>query len=183
MRHVVSTPGEEFGRYPNRFRDNTSKRSRSCYVTQSSTHTKTHALSNAAFAAIVARPCHYCGKRSDPPRHHNGLDRLDSSVRVYTEARVASWRSGGGGGRAGSRDGAVPRPEASDGTRARVAPKRIFVEASARLARSVVSGRHRDCARRPPLTPGPRPSAITPRAWPAVRFARVSRGDMRLVLR
>ena len=27
---------------------------------------------------------------SDPPRHHNGLDRLDSAVRVYTEANCVS---------------------------------------------------------------------------------------------
>ena len=86
-RHVATHRGGgwDFGRYPNRFRDNVSKRSRSCYITASSTHSKTHALSNEVFARIVARPCRYCGKASDPPRHHNGLDRIDSSVRVYTE--------------------------------------------------------------------------------------------------
>lgn len=86
-RHIATHRGGgwDFGRYPKRFRDNVSKRSRSCYITASSTHNKTHALSNEAFARIVARPCRYCGKASDPPRHHNGLDRLDSSVRVYTE--------------------------------------------------------------------------------------------------
>ena len=37
-----STPcllGEQFGEYPHRFRDNVSRRSRSCYISQSSTHT------------------------------------------------------------------------------------------------------------------------------------------------
>jgi hypothetical protein len=86
-RHIAThRAGEgDFGRYPHRFRDNVSKRSRSCYITASSTHTKTHALSNEAFARLVAQPCRYCGKASDPPRHHNGLDRLDSECRVYTE--------------------------------------------------------------------------------------------------
>jgi hypothetical protein len=59
-------------------------------ITSSSTHNKTHALSNEAFNEIVSRPCHYCGKQSDPPRHHNGLDRLDSSVRVYTQSSCVS---------------------------------------------------------------------------------------------
>ena len=31
--------------------------------------------------------CRYCGKASDPPRHHNGLDRIDSSVRIAGRAR------------------------------------------------------------------------------------------------
>mmetsp|Transcript_15155 Transcript_15155/g.60896 ORF Transcript_15155/g.60896 Transcript_15155/m.60896 type:complete len:453 (+) Transcript_15155:153-1511(+) len=80
---------DDFGRYPRRFRDNVSKRSRSSYITKSSTHTKTHALTNERFNAIVAAPCYYCGK---PPSktHHNGLDRLDSDDRVYTEANVVS---------------------------------------------------------------------------------------------
>ena len=75
-RTVASHRGEgvDFGRYPHRFRNNTSKRSRSCYITASSTHSKTHALSNEQFNAIVGRPCHYCGKESDPPRHHNGVE-------------------------------------------------------------------------------------------------------------
>ena len=90
-RHVTTHRGEfDYGLYPLRFRNNTSKRSRSCYITASSTHTKTHALSNEAFNAIVVKPCHYCGKRSDPPNHHNGLDRLDSGVRVYTEESCVS---------------------------------------------------------------------------------------------
>ena len=92
-RHIATHRNEErldFGRYPHRFRNNTSKRSRSCYITESSTHTKTHALSNEAFSRLVAMPCHYCGKASDPPTHHNGLDRLDSDVRVYSEATCVS---------------------------------------------------------------------------------------------
>ncbi|EOD29828.1 hypothetical protein EMIHUDRAFT_233380 [Emiliania huxleyi CCMP1516] len=90
-RHIAThRGGHDYGRYPHRFRNNTSKRSRSSYVTASSTHSKTHALSNESFNAITARPCHYCGKESDPPRHHNGLDRLDSSLRVYTEESVVS---------------------------------------------------------------------------------------------
>ena len=91
-RHIATVRGRagDFGRYPQRFRNNTSRRSRSAYITASSTHTKTHALSNEAFGQIVAMPCHYCGKESDPDGtktgevHHNGLDRLDSSCRVYT---------------------------------------------------------------------------------------------------
>jgi hypothetical protein len=86
-RHIATHRGGrgDFGRYPHRFRNNTSRRSRSAYITQSSTHTKTHALTNEAFARIVARPCRYCGKQSDPPRHHNGLDRVNNDTRVYTE--------------------------------------------------------------------------------------------------
>ena len=84
-RHIAThRTGSDFGTYPHRFRNNVSKRSRSSYISASSTHTKTHALSNEAFNAIVSGPCHYCGKASDPPHHHNGLDRLDSAVRVYT---------------------------------------------------------------------------------------------------
>ena len=87
--------GLDFGRFPRRFRDNVSKRSRSSYISQSSTHTKTHSLSNAQFAAIVARPCHYCGKAPRAPRdgdrgHFNGLDRLDSDNRVYAEGTVVA---------------------------------------------------------------------------------------------
>ncbi len=90
-RHITTkSSSDDFGTYPKRFRDNTSKRSRSCYITASSTHTKTHALSNEAFNAIVSKPCYYCAKPSDPPRHHNGLDRLDSSMRVYTEESCVS---------------------------------------------------------------------------------------------
>jgi hypothetical protein len=32
----------------------------------------------------VSQPCHYCGKPTVPDHHYNGLDRLDSTVRVYT---------------------------------------------------------------------------------------------------
>ena len=72
-----------------------SQRSRSSYISQSSTHSKTHSLSNAQFAAIVARPCHYCGKAPRAPRdrdrgHFNGLDRLDSDNRVYAEGTVVA---------------------------------------------------------------------------------------------
>ena len=45
------------------------------------TDSKTHALSAAAFAALVAQPCHYCGKPAAPGRHYNGLDRLDTQAR------------------------------------------------------------------------------------------------------
>ncbi|KAL1528428.1 hypothetical protein AB1Y20_009776 [Prymnesium parvum] len=90
-RHIAThRSGEGFGSYPHRFRNNTSRRCRSSYITASSTHNKTHALSNEAFNAIVARPCHYCGKESKPPHHHNGLDRLDSSCRVYTAETCVS---------------------------------------------------------------------------------------------
>eukprot|EP00965_Chrysotila_dentata_P075067 2479872-Pleurochrysis_carterae.AAC.1 len=39
-----------------------SKRCRSAYISASSTHTKTHALSNEAFQRIVCRPCRYCAR-------------------------------------------------------------------------------------------------------------------------
>lgn len=83
------TASQDYGRYPHRFRDNVSRRSRSSYITKSSTHTKTHCLTNEQFRAIVARPCAYCGK---PPSdtHHNGLDRLDSDNRVYSIENVVS---------------------------------------------------------------------------------------------
>ena len=37
---------------------------------------------------IVSQPCYYCGKES-VDGHFNGLDRLDSSVRVYTTTSCA----------------------------------------------------------------------------------------------
>lgn len=93
-RHIASkqTEGENFGEYPERFKDNISKRSRSSYITASSTHHKTHAITNAQYNEITAKPCYYCHKE---PRekgtfgptdrgHFNGLDRLDSTNRVYT---------------------------------------------------------------------------------------------------
>ncbi|KAK3245635.1 hypothetical protein CYMTET_44804 [Cymbomonas tetramitiformis] len=76
----------EFGLHPEVFCDNTSKRSRSAYLTES----KTFSLTNAEFNDIVARPCYYCGKKSDPPRHYNGLDRVDTTIRVYTPQTVVS---------------------------------------------------------------------------------------------
>ncbi|CAL1147949.1 unnamed protein product [Cladocopium goreaui] len=100
-RHIATkhTEGEDFGEYPQRFRDNVSKRSRSCYITQSSTHSKTHSLTNEQFNAIVAQRCFYCHKeprkaKTNGPSdrgHFNGLDRLDSKNRVYTaETSVAA---------------------------------------------------------------------------------------------
>eukprot|EP00434_Breviolum_minutum_P029158 symbB.v1.2.025793.t1/scaffold2521.1/size77047/3 len=100
-RHIATkhTEGEDFGEYPHRFRDNVSKRSRSCYITQSSTHTKTHSLTNEQFNAIVAQRCFYCHKeprkaKTNGPMdrgHFNGLDRLDSKNRVYSaETSVAA---------------------------------------------------------------------------------------------
>lgn len=86
----------DFGRFPDRFVDNVSRKSRSCYLGDTARKpggtvaSKTHSLSNQEFASIVARPCHYCGKENDPPRHHNGLDRLDNSLRVYTAANAVS---------------------------------------------------------------------------------------------
>lgn len=99
-RHLATknTPEEGFGEYPHRFRDNVSKRSRSCYISQSSTHTKTHAITNEEFNSIVAQRCFYCHKEPRKPKtlgpddrgHFNGLDRLDSTNRVYTtETTVA----------------------------------------------------------------------------------------------
>ncbi|CAE7331656.1 unnamed protein product [Symbiodinium pilosum] len=100
-RHIATkhTEGEQFGEYPHRFRDNVSRRSRSCYISQSSTHTKTHSLTNEQFNAIVSEPCFYCGKEPRKPKtngpedrgHFNGLDRLDSENRVYAkETTVAA---------------------------------------------------------------------------------------------
>jgi len=93
-RHIASmhTPGEHFGEYPHHFRDNVSKRSRSCYITSSSTHTKTHSITNEEFNRITAQKCYYCHKEPRQPKtlgpddrgHFNGLDRLDSTHRVYT---------------------------------------------------------------------------------------------------
>ena len=93
-RHIATfRTNETFGLYPHRFRNNISKRNRSSYIHQSSTHTKTHSLTNELFNAITAKPCHYCGKESQPkadPPHHNGLDRIDSNERVYSEETVVS---------------------------------------------------------------------------------------------
>merc|ERR1719171_262879 len=99
--HIASkhTPNESFGEYPHRFRDNVSKRSRSCYITCSTTHQKTHALTNEEFNEIVAQKCFYCHKAPRAPKtlgpkdrgHFNGLDRLDSTNRLYTnETAVAA---------------------------------------------------------------------------------------------
>ena len=93
-RHIATKQGlGEYGLYPTCFRNNISKRSRSSYITASSTHTKTHALTNEEFNQITTMPCHYCGKESSPksdPPHHNGLDRLDSDNRVYDVNTVVS---------------------------------------------------------------------------------------------
>jgi len=94
-RHISTHRGfGGFGHFPHRFRDNISKRSRSSYIAEKKTKSqcigKTHALTNEQFNAIVARPCWYCGKESDPPKHYNGLDRLDSAVRVYSEDTCVS---------------------------------------------------------------------------------------------
>jgi hypothetical protein len=64
--HTYLAGEGDFGLYPHRFRNNISKRSRSCYITASSTHTKTHALSNEAFALIVAQPCRYAPPTPPP---------------------------------------------------------------------------------------------------------------------
>lgn len=85
-----------FGRFPECFPNNISRKSRSSYLgdtarkSKGTIASKTHSLSNAEFNRIVATPCHYCGKESDPPRHYNGLDRLDNSLRVYTTTNAVS---------------------------------------------------------------------------------------------
>lgn len=85
-----------FGAFPERFRNNISRKSRSSYLGDTARKpggtvaSKTHCLSNADFARIVAQPCHYCGKATDPPKHYNGLDRLDNSLRVYTMENAVS---------------------------------------------------------------------------------------------
>uniref|UniRef100_A0A7S3NM32 Uncharacterized protein n=1 Tax=Aureoumbra lagunensis TaxID=44058 RepID=A0A7S3NM32_9STRA len=88
--HHAKSNEETFGSYPHRFRNNISRRSRSSYITLSSTHTKTHCLTNHQFNQIVSQPCAYCGKPSNPPHHYNGLDRLDSQDRVYRPDNVVS---------------------------------------------------------------------------------------------
>jgi len=85
--HISTHKGRgNFGLFPERFRNNISKRNRSSYLTD----TKTFSLTNEQFRALVQKPCYYCGKESDPPNHYNGLDRLDSSKRVYKEGSVVS---------------------------------------------------------------------------------------------
>lgn len=76
----------DFGSFPECFANNTSKRNRSSYLTES----KTHSLTNEEFTEIVSMPCYFCGKKSDPPRHYNGLDRLDSTKRVYKKGTCVS---------------------------------------------------------------------------------------------
>ena len=47
----------------------------------------TYSLTNEQFRELVNGACAYCGKRSDPSPplpHFNGLDRLDSTHRLYT---------------------------------------------------------------------------------------------------
>lgn len=99
-RHLATkhTPGEDFGLYPSRFRDNVSRRARSGYLAHSSRNHKTHAITNEQFNAIVAQKCHYCHKEPRKPKtlgptdrgHFNGLDRLDSSTRIYTTQTVVA---------------------------------------------------------------------------------------------
>lgn len=89
----------DFGAFPALFRNNISRKSRSCYIgdtarkrqkSKGTVGSKTHSLTNAEFNSIVEGPCHFCGKESDPPRHYNGLDRLDNSLRVYTVENAVS---------------------------------------------------------------------------------------------
>eukprot|EP00928_Gymnodinium_smaydae_P030789 TRINITY_DN22789_c0_g5_i1.p1 TRINITY_DN22789_c0_g5~~TRINITY_DN22789_c0_g5_i1.p1 ORF type:complete len:427 (-),score=38.02 TRINITY_DN22789_c0_g5_i1:265-1545(-) len=86
----------EFGTFPECFPNNISRKSRSCYLgdtarkSKGTIASKTHNLTNAEFNSIVSGPCHFCGKESDPPRHYNGLDRLDNSLRVYTKDNSVS---------------------------------------------------------------------------------------------
>eukprot|EP00808_Paulinella_micropora_P008581 g62109.t1 len=77
---------DDFGRFPARFPDNSSKRHRSSYLTDS----KTFSMTNEEFKAITSGPCHFCGKLSVEGKHQNGLDRLDSTVRVYNKASCVS---------------------------------------------------------------------------------------------
>ena len=87
-RHIATVNGYgDYGRFPWVFRNASSHRSRSGYLTKS----KTFVLSKDEFNAIVAQPCHYCTRAPVPDVHYNGLDRLDSTVRVYTaESCVAA---------------------------------------------------------------------------------------------
>ena len=43
-----------------------------------------------SFLFVCRKSCYYCGKQSNPPHHYNGLDRLDSTIRVYTTATCVS---------------------------------------------------------------------------------------------
>uniref|UniRef100_A0A7S2QFJ7 Uncharacterized protein n=1 Tax=Zooxanthella nutricula TaxID=1333877 RepID=A0A7S2QFJ7_9DINO len=86
-KHIASHQGcGSFGSFPERFVDNTSRRSKSCYLADN----KTIALTDAEFKAIVEQPCHYCGKAPEKGKHYNGLDRVENSVRVYTINTVVS---------------------------------------------------------------------------------------------
>eukprot|EP00457_Paulinella_chromatophora_P012447 gb/GEZN01012656.1/.p1 GENE.gb/GEZN01012656.1/~~gb/GEZN01012656.1/.p1 ORF type:complete len:354 (-),score=68.94 gb/GEZN01012656.1/:2-988(-) len=80
-----STDGH-FGHFPERFPDNTSKRYRSSYLTD----TKTYSLTNEEFREITSGPCYFCGKPSVEGKHQNGLDRLDSAIRVYSKESCVS---------------------------------------------------------------------------------------------
>ncbi|EKX55273.1 hypothetical protein GUITHDRAFT_99054 [Guillardia theta CCMP2712] len=81
-KHVATANGlGDFGRYPEAFRDNFMPKRLSGYLTKS----KTYALSQEDFQAIVAKPCHYCGKETIPGKHYNGLDRVVTQVRVYNK--------------------------------------------------------------------------------------------------
>jgi len=86
QRHSADDDDGPFGLFPECFRNNTSKRTRSSYITTS----KTHSLTHKQFEEIVRNPCHYCGKKHRPPIHYNGLDRLDSTKRVYTQSSCVS---------------------------------------------------------------------------------------------
>jgi len=100
VRHIATnhTPGEDFGYHPQRFRDNVTKRARSGYISNSSRSFKTHAISNEEFNQIVSSKCFYCHKEPRTPKtlgpddrgHFNGLDRLDSSNRLYTTETVVA---------------------------------------------------------------------------------------------
>merc|ERR1719331_3269232 len=85
-RHICTHQGlGDFGSFPDRFAKNISKKSRSCYLAD----TKTHSLTNEQFREIVNKPCYYCGKPT-ADGHYNGLDRLDSTVRVYNAGSCVS---------------------------------------------------------------------------------------------
>ena len=56
------------------------------------TKSKTYALSQEDFQAIVAKPCHYCGKETIPGKHYNGLDRVVTQVWKTKEVWVTEKR-------------------------------------------------------------------------------------------
>ena len=76
-----------FGRFDHLFRNNISRKSRSAYLSDS----KTFSMTNEEFREIADGSCYFCGKQTDASvPHFNGLDRLNSTRRIYTTTSVVA---------------------------------------------------------------------------------------------